>query len=100
MFSSRTLSKNSKTKKNSFNKASQNMINHLSTNNFINSEDHSHYDKELFRFCKELLLQINSKGFITENSQLGSSNPGFEERSYLCGFIRKEYSKRFIKYIN
>jgi hypothetical protein len=100
MFRSRTLSKNSKTKKNSFNRATQNMVNHLSTNNFINAEDHSHYDKELFRFCKDLLIQINSKGFITENSQLGSSNPGFEERSYLCGFIRKEYSKRFIKYIN
>lgn len=100
MFRSRTLSKNSKTKKNSFNRAAQNMVNHLSTNTFINAEDHSHYDKELFRFCKDLLLQINSKGFITENSQLGSSTPGFEERAYLCGFIRKKYSKRFIKYIN
>ena len=100
MFSSRNLPKNSKTHKNSFNKASQNMVNHLSTNNFINAEDHSHYDKELFRFCKDLLLQINSKGFITENSQLGSSTPGFEERAYLCGFIRKKYSKQFVKYLN
>jgi len=100
MFRNRTLPKNSKTKKNSFNRAAQNMVNHLSKNTFINAEDHSHYDKELFRFCKDLLLQINSKGFITENSQLGSSTPGFEERAYLCGFIRKTYSKRFIKYIN
>jgi hypothetical protein len=100
MFRRRTSLKNSKTKKNSFNRAAQNMVNHLSTNTFINAEDHSHYDKELFRFCKDLLLQINSKGFITENSQIGSSNPGFEERAYLCGFIRKEYSKRFIKFIN
>jgi hypothetical protein len=33
----------------------------LNTSNFINAEDHSHYDKELFRFCKDLLIEINLK---------------------------------------
>jgi len=91
-----------KTKKNekSFNTVAKNMAQKLNTNNFINAEDHSHYEKELFLVCKDLLIQINNKGFITENSQLGSSEQGFEERSYLCGFIKKEYTTRFLKYLN
>lgn len=91
-----------KTKKNerSFNSISRSMAKTLNTNKFINAEDHSHYDKELFLVCKDLLIQINNKGFITENSQLGSSEQGFEERCYLCGFIKKEYTTQFLKYLN
>jgi hypothetical protein len=39
-------------------------------------------------------------GFITENSQIGSSVKGSEERAYICGFIKKKYTNQFIKYIN
>jgi len=91
-----------KTKKNekSFNNVAKNIAKKLNTNDFINAEDHSHYNKEIFNFCRALLIDINNKGFITENSQLGSLEPGFEERAYLSGFIKKQYTKRFLKYLN
>jgi hypothetical protein len=90
----------SRTYKNSFNKKGEEMALRLNTSNFINAEDHSHYDKELFRFCKDLLIEINLNGFLTENSQLGSLEPGFEEKAYICGFIKKKHTKQFIKYLN
>lgn len=86
--------------KNSFNRTGEKMASWLNSQEFMNSEDHAHYDKELFRFCKDLLVEINLNGFITENSQLGSSEPGFEERAYICGFIKKKNTKQFINYIN
>jgi hypothetical protein len=96
----KSKNKSEKNNKNSFNKSGITMATWLNSQEFINAEDHSHYDKELFRFCKDLLIEINLNGFITENSQLGSLEPGFEERAYLCGFIKKKYTKQFINYIN
>lgn len=90
----------SKRTKNSFNRTGEKIATWLNSQNFINAEDHSHYNKELFRFCKDLLIQINLNGFITENSQLGSLEPGFEEKAYICGFIKKKDTKQFIKYLN
>ena len=90
----------SKRTKNSFNRTGEKIATWLNSHNFINAEDHSHYNKELFRFCKDLLIQINLNGFITENSQLGSLEPGFEEKAYICGFIKKKDTKQFIKYLN
>ena len=90
----------SKSTKNSFNRTGEKIAKWLNSQNFINAEDHSHYNKELFRFCKDLLIQINLNGFITENSQLGSLEPGFEEKAYICGFIKKKHTKQFIKYLN
>jgi hypothetical protein len=92
--------KTSKSPKNAFNMSGEKMAHWLNSPNFINAEDHSHYDKELFRFCKDLLVEINLNGFISENSQLGSLEQGFEEKAYICGFIKKKYTKQFIKYIN
>ena len=90
----------SKRTKNSFNRRGEKIATWLNSQNFINAEDHSHYNKELFRFCKDLLIQINLNGFITENSQLGSLEQGFEEKAYICGFIKKKDTKQFIKYLN
>ena len=90
----------SKRTKNSFNRTGEKIATWLNSHNFINAEDHSHYNKELFRFCKDLLIQINLNGFITENSQLGSLEQGFEEKAYICGFIKKKDTKQFIKYLN
>lgn len=98
----RTERNNRKTvkSKNAFNKTSEKVASFLNSDTFMNEEDHSHYNKELFRFCKDLLVQINLNGFITENSQIGSLVEGSEERAYICGFIKKKYTNQFIKYIN
>jgi len=46
------------------------------------------------------LVKINQAGLITENSQLGSLEPGSEEHAYICGFIKKERTSKFVDFIN
>ena len=90
----------SRKKDKSFNSVAKNMTTFLKSKTFLKQEDHSHYDKRLFNSCRKLLVNINQAGLITENSQLGSLEPGSEEHAYICGFIKKERTSKFVDFIN
>ena len=90
----------SRKKEKSFNSVSKNMTTFLKSKTFLEQEDHSHYNKRLFKYCRDLLVNINKAGLITENSQLGSLEPGSEEYAYICGFIKKEDTTKFLNFIN
>ena len=90
----------SRKKEKSFNSVSKNMTTFLKSKTFLEQEDHSHYNKRLFKSCRDLLVNINKAGLITENSQLGSLEPGSEEYAYICGFIKKEDTIKFLNFIN
>jgi hypothetical protein len=90
----------SRKKEKSFNSVSKNMTTFLKSKTFLEQEDHSHYNKRLFKSCRDLLVNINKAGLITENSQLGSLEPGSEEYAYICGFIKKEDTTKFLNFIN
>ena len=87
-------------KNKSFNSVSKNMTTFLKSKTFLEQEDHSHYNKRLFKSCREILININKEGLITENSQLGSLEKGMEEYAYICGFIKKENTIKFLDFIN
>ena len=90
----------SMSKNKSFNSVSKNMTTFLKSKTFLEQEDHSHYNKRLFKSCREILININKEGLITENSQLGSLEKGMEEYAYICGFIKKENTIKFLDFIN
>ena len=88
-----------------FQDAQKLVIKYLDSNSFKNREDAQTTINAI-----PLLKTINSKGFITEDSQQGINSSGYnsssklyytiKERAYVNGFMKTKNAKKFISWIN
>jgi hypothetical protein len=88
-----------------FQDAQKFVIKYLDSDSFKNREDAQTTINAI-----SLLKTINSKGFITENSQQGINSDGYnslselyyiiKERAYVNGFMKTQNAKKFTSWIN